>query len=145
MAVPVSTPDHHLIADLPATLAGLWTAVTLTQHLAEELGDGLPPEASERQAAVACLLAGAARSLGGSRPEAMLPDADLPEPWLDEELGAPATSAPAIPALASACIDLAVCVLGNEEEPLTSCEVLAITHAVTALCTTRSLAQGGIA
>ena len=140
MAVPVSTPDHHLIADLPATLAGLWTAVTLTQHLAEELGEGLPPEASERQAAVACLLAGAARSLGGSRPEAMLPDADLPEPWLDEELAAPNISA-----LASACIDLAVCVLGNEEEPLTSCEVLAITHAVTALCTTRSMAQGGIA
>lgn len=142
MAVPVSVPDNGLIADLPATLAGLWTAVTLTQHLAEDLGEGLAPEASERQAAVACLLAGAARSLAGSRPEAMLPDADLPEPWLDEGLVAPEASALTIPVLANACIDLAVCVLGNEEEPLTSSEVLAITHAVTALCTTRTMAQG---
>lgn len=140
MAPRTSAPDHGLIADLPVTLAGLWTAVTLTQHVAEQLGDGLPPEGAERQATVACLLAGAAQSLAGSRPEAMLPAADLPEPWL-EEVDRPR----AVAALASSCIDLAVDILAAEEEPLTSCEVLAITHAVTALCTTRTLAQGGIA
>ena len=35
--------------------------------------------------------------------------------------------------------------LGNEDEALTPLEVLAVTRAVTALCTARSLAEGRVA
>ena len=52
---------------------------------------------------------------------------------------------PLVSALASGCIDLAIDLLGNEEEPLSPVEVLAVTRAVTALCAARSLAQGGAA
>ena len=45
-------------------------------------------------------------------------------------------------ALTGDCIDLAIDLLANEDEPLTPAEVLAVTRAVTALCTARSMAEG---
>ncbi len=45
-------------------------------------------------------------------------------------------------ALTDGCIELAVEVLGNEHEPLNSADILAITCAVSALCTARAAATG---
>lgn len=134
-------PELGLIADLPATVAGLWTAITMTHDIAGRLSEHCGPEAPDVPEGIAAACADAAVSLAASRREALLPSAELPQPralGLGEELAL-------VRALSSGCIDLAVELLGNEDEPLTSGEVLAVTRAVTALCTARSLAQGPVA
>jgi hypothetical protein len=143
MTPRTSIPDKAMIADLPATLAGLWTAITLTHHLAENLAidpaDGTAPETPEGPAGVASHCALAADSLAASRPEAIAPSADL----LQQHAIRRNAGLPDLGALTSGCIDLAVELLGNEDEPLTPVEVLAITRAVTALCSARALTLGG--
>jgi hypothetical protein len=138
MTVSTSAPEQALIADLPATLAGLWTAITLTHGVADGLVAARDPGAPGGLAAVVEACAGAADSLAVSRSEALGPATDLPAPGVVDAAGA----LPLVSALASSCIDLAIDLLGNEAEPLSPVEVLAVTRAVTALCAARSLAQG---
>lgn len=54
---------------------------------------------------------------------------------------APTISVPDLTTYTSACLQLAIDVLGNEEQPLSPLEVLAITRAVTALCAAHTQAQ----
>ena len=138
MTLSASAPEQGLITDLPATLAGLWTAITMTHDIADALiATGDPgPSAGLSAAAAAC--AEAADSLAVSRPKAITPTVDLPVPRVVEA----AEALRLVSALASSCIDLAIDLLGNEAEPLSPVEVLAVTRAVTALCATRRLAQG---
>lgn len=53
----------------------------------------------------------------------------------------PTIPVPDLATYTSACLQLAVDVLGNEEQPLSPLEVLAITRAVTALCAAHAQAQ----
>jgi hypothetical protein len=138
MTLSASAPDQGLIADLPATLAGLWTAITLTHDIADALLATGDPGAPAGLASVVNACAEAADSLAISRPEALSPAAELPAPGVVDAAGA----LPLVSALTSSCIDLAIDLLGNEEEPLSAGEVLAVTRAVTALCAARSLAKG---
>ena len=138
MTVSTSAPEQALIADLPATLAGLWTAITLTHGVADGLVAARDPGAPGGLAAVVEACAEAADSLAVSRSEALSPAVDLPAPGVVDAAGA----LPLVSGLASSCIDLAIELLGNEAEPLSPVEVLAVTRAVTALCAARSLAQG---
>ena len=138
MASTTRAPERGLIETLPATLAGLWTAITMTQHVVGQFADECDPGAPGGLDAVAEACAEAAASLAISRSEALPPIADLPQPravQLSEAL-------PLATGLTNGCIDLAIDLLGNEEEPLSAVEVLAVTRAVTALCAARSLAQG---
>ncbi len=141
MTLSTSAPEQGLIADLPATLAGLWTAITVTHHIAEQLSTGRDPDASPNVDDVAAALAQAAAVLAVSRSEALHPATDLPT---SRDLE-PNEVLSLVSALASSCIDLAVELLGDEDEPLTPAEVLAVTRAVTALCAARSLSRGGAA
>ncbi len=138
MTPPLSAPGTGLISDLPATHAGLWTAITMTHEVAMHLADMSDPASSERLHAIAQACADAAESLAQSCADTLEPTRDLPSPWIPgpERL-------PLVSALASTCIDLAVELLANEEEPLTPVEVLAVTRAVTALCAARSLTEAG--
>ena len=138
MALSASTPQQGLITDFPATLAGLWTAITMTHDVADaRLATG-DPGAPAGLAAIADACAEAADSLAVSRAEALDPTTDLPLPTVVDA----AEALPLVSALTSRCIDLAIDLLGNEAEPLSPVEVLAVTRAVTALCAARSLAQG---
>ena len=141
MTLSASAPEQALITDLPATLAGLWTAITMTHDVADALIATRDPGAPTDLSAVAAACAEAADSLAVSRPEALCPTADLPVP----RVGDAAEGLPLVSALVSGCIDLAIDLLGNEAEPLSPVEVLAVTRAVTALCAARSVAQGGAA
>jgi hypothetical protein len=135
-----SAPEKGLIAELPATMAGLWTAITLTHDIAAQLVDHSDPEASQRPSMVAASCAQAAQGLAMSRPEALQPIVGAPQrPVVD------AAGLTHVGALTGDCIDLAIDLLANEDEPLTPVEVLAVTRAVTALCAARTLAQGAIA
>jgi hypothetical protein len=138
MTLSTSAPEQGLIANLPATLAGLWTAITVTHDIAVQVASlpngGAPADLD----AVADACAEAADSLAVSRPEAFHPTVDLPARRVLDD----AEVLPLVSLLTSSCIDLAVDLLGNEIEPLSSAEVLAVTRAVTALCAARSLAQG---
>jgi hypothetical protein len=138
MTLSASAPAQGLIANLPATLAGLWTAITMTHDIADALIATGDPGASAGLPAVAAACAEAADSLAVSRPEALCPTSDLPVPRVGDE----AEVLPLVSALTSGCIDLAIDLLGNEAEPLSPVEVLAVTRAVTALCAARSIAQG---
>lgn len=141
MTLSASAPEQGLITDLPATLAGLWTAITLTHDIADALITTRDPGGPAGLPAMAAACAQAADSLARSRPEALCPTVDLPVP----RAGDAAEGLPLVGALVSGCIDLAIDLLGNEEEPLSPVEVLAVTRAVTALCAARSAAQGGVA
>ena len=134
-------PEQGYVAALPATLAGLWTAITLTHDIATRLCDAVDPDTTDRHRSITEACAQAAECLAGSRATAFPEDLDGPLPV---NL-APDESLALTGALASACIDLAVDVLGNEDEPLTPIEVLAVTRSVTALCTARTLAHAGAA
>jgi hypothetical protein len=138
MTLKASAPEQGLITDLPATLAGLWTAITMTHDIADALVATHDPGVSAGLSAIAAACAEAADSLAVSRPEALCRAAELPVPRNREAV----EGLPLVSAMASGCIDLAIDVLGNEAEPLSPVEVLAVTRAVTALCAARSLAQG---
>jgi len=141
MTPPYTDPEPGLVSRLPATLEGLWTAITMSHEVARQLVDWPGSEVRDASEGVVAACAQAAESLAASRPEALHPTTDLPLPRdLD-----PVEGLPLVSSLTSECIDLAVEVLGNEDEPLTPVEVLAVTRAVTALCTARSLAQGWVA
>jgi hypothetical protein len=141
MTPRTSTPDHRLIADLPPTRAGLWTAITTTDDFARRMATTCHPEAGTRVGAIADACAQAAQALSVSAPVAL--DATTGQPGtrpLD-----PADGWTLLSDLVTGCIDLAVDLLGNEDEPLDPVEVLAVTRAVTVLCVARSLVQGGTA
>ena len=146
MTPTTTAPELGLIACLPATLAGLWTAITMTHEIARGLvdpsttNDLSSPNDADIPAAVAAACADAAECLATSRREGLFPSAELPDPRLE-----PSEARALLGALSSGCIDLAVEVLGNEDEALTPVEVLAVSRAVTALCTARSLAEGRVA
>ena len=142
MTLSTSAPEQGLIASLPATLAGLWTAITVTHDIAVQLVSTArsvaPPPASMQSPTPARRQRTAWPSRGRRRST---------RPSTCRRRG-PSTTAEVLPlvsALTSSCIDLAVDLLGNEVEPLSSAEVLAVTRAVTALCAARSLAQGAAA
>jgi hypothetical protein len=132
-------PVQGYIAALPATLAGLWTAITLTHDIAAGLCDPADPDTTDRRRGITEACAQAAECLAGCRTTAFPEDLDRPT---SRNLG-PVDGLALAGALASDCIDLAVDVLGNEGEPLTPVEVLAVTRSVTALCTARTLARAG--
>jgi hypothetical protein len=139
MTVRTSTPEHALIAELPPTRSGLWTAVTMTDDIARRLATTCPGEAGTRIVSVADACAQAAQALSTSAPVALHTTTELPGARpLD-----PAEGFSLLSALVTGCIDLAIGLLGNEDEPLDSVEVLAVTSAVTVLCVARSLAQAG--
>jgi hypothetical protein len=139
MSPSTTAPEQGLSATLPATLAGLWTAITMTHHVVGQFADDCDPGAPGGLDAVAEACAKAAESLTISRSEALVPTTDLPGPRVVD----PVEALPLVSGLTSGCIDLAIDLLGNEAEPLTPVEVLAVTRAVTTLCAARSLAQGG--
>jgi hypothetical protein len=141
MTPPASVPELGLVACLPATMEGLWTAITWTHDVAGLLVDRPGDAAGAAPDGVVAACAVAAESLAESRPEALHPTAALPRA---RELSSGEGLA-LVSALTSECIDLAVDLLGNEDEPLTPVEVLAVSRAVTALCTARSLAEGRVA
>ncbi|HYN57392.1 MAG TPA: hypothetical protein VES03_09360 [Motilibacterales bacterium] len=141
MTPSAAAPELRLVAHLPATIAGLWTAITMTHDIAGRLVNRCHPKACEAAEGVAAACAEAAESLAASAQEALHPSTELPDPRameLDEGLAL-------LRRLTSGCIDLAVDLLGDEDEPLTPVEVLAVTRAVTTLCTARSLAEGRVA
>lgn len=138
MTPSTATPELTTIADLPATIAGLWTAITMTQAIAEGLIDDGAPTGDAIPARFAASCAQAAEGLAASRREALVPSAQLPDARAMEQ----GDQLAVLGALSSGCIDLAVDVLGNEDEPMTPLEVLAVTRAVTALCTARTLTEG---
>ena len=138
MTLSTSAPEQGLITDLPATLAGLWTAITLTHDIADALLATARSWRPPGLAAVAAACAQAAAASPSRGPRRCSPAAELPALRVLDAAGA----LPLVSALASSCIDLAIDLLGNEEEPLTPAEVLAVTRAVTALCAARSLARG---
>lgn len=125
-------------ADLPATLAGLWTAINATHDAALDMDDHVQPATAEARSRVACHLREAAETLASSQVAAASPGA------ADDQFGATASVLPEpdLAARCSDCITLAIEVLGNEDEPLTPFDVLAVTRAVSALCLARSVAQG---
>jgi hypothetical protein len=141
MTPRTSAPEQRLINDLPATMAGLWTAITVTHDIAAQLVDRADPEASERPSMVAASCAEAAQGLAMSRREALQPIVGAPKQRIHDAVD----GLTHVGALTGDCIDLAIDLLANEGEPLTPVEVLAVTRAVTALCTARTLAQGAIA
>jgi hypothetical protein len=111
----------------------------MTQHVVGQFAYDCDPGAPGGLDAVAEACAEAAASLAMSRSEALLATTDLPRPRAVH----PAEALPLVSGLTSGCIDLAIDLLGNEAEPLTPVEVLAVTRAVTTLCAARSLAEGG--
>ena len=162
------TPTAHattqrtaLFTDLPPTMAGLWTAVTMTQNIAAHLAESpaarggtiadVGAEAAANavvatagdarvvDAATVALQCGQASDVLSSSRSGLLGDGgDRPEPLGGE----PRHSNFDLGALTDGCIELAVEVLGNEHEPLTSADILAITCAVSALCTARAAVTG---
>ena len=139
MTVRTSTPERALIADLPPTRSGLWTAVTMTDDIARCLATTCHGDAGTRIVPVADACAQAAQALSVSAPVALHTTTELPGARpLD-----PAEGLSLLSELVSGCIDLAIGLLGNEDEPLDPVEVLAVTRAVTVLCVARSLAQAG--
>jgi hypothetical protein len=138
MTARTSTPEHRLIAELPPTRAGLWTAVTMTDDVARHLSTPCHAEAGTRVAAVAEACGQAAQALSVSAPVAL----DVSMAQLGARPLDPADGWPMLRDLVTGCIDLAVELLGNEDEPLDPVEVLAVTRAVTALCVARNLVQG---
>ena len=139
MTLRASTPGHGLIADLPPTRAGLWTAVTMTDDIARRLATACHGEAGTRIVSVADACAQAAQALSVSAPVALHTTTELPEARTCD----PAEGLSLLSDLVSGCIDLAVGLLGNEDEPLDPVEVVAVTRAVTVLCVACSLVQGG--
>lgn len=134
-------PEQGLIDDLPATLEGLWTALAMTQGVAGQLVARQKASISSDLDAMAEACAEAVESVATSRAEPLHATTDMPAPRVLD----PAEALSLVSALTSSSIDLAVDLLGNEEEPLTPVEVLAVTRAVTALCAARTLAQAGAA
>jgi hypothetical protein len=141
MTPSTTAPELGLLAELPVTFAGLWTALTMTQDLASGPVDHSPQDDVGIPERVAAACAEAADCLAVSRREALPPSAQMPDSRALEPTEGPAL----LGALLSGCIDLAVELLGNEDEPLSPAEVLAVSRAVTALCSARSLAEGRVA
>jgi len=122
------------LPEIPATMAGLRTALTSTARTVQAAGSG----------AVADLYVRAAGRLSTSTDSARDPDGGPVPHHQDLDQEREDDQSPArIDALTSSCIDLAIAVLGNEAEPLTPAEVLAITNIVTLLCSARALIHGG--
>ena len=122
------------LPEIPATMAGLRTALTATARTVQAAGSG----------AVADLYVRAAGRLSTSTDSARDPDGGPVPHHQDLDQEREDDQSPArIDALTTSCIDLAIAVLGNEAEPLTPAEVLAITNVVTLLCSARALIHGG--
>jgi len=162
---PHTPTVHHttqrtaLFADLPPTMAGLWTAVTMTQNIAAHLAESPPTQGGTIadagadtavnavvatagdtrvvDAATVELQCGQASDVLSSSRVALLGDGDNRSGPLGGEPSHPDFD---LGALTDGCIELAVEVLGNEHEPLNSADILAITCAVSALCTARAAA-----
>ncbi len=136
MSPQMSSTDKAQITELPATLAGLWTAITRT-HVAA-MG-GLTDDVDDSAGDLADVVAHCARAadtLAASSQQGILAFDDGPE------VPHPAGQGPDLLALSNICIDLAIEVLGNEDEPLTPSEIVAITRAVTSLCAARAATPG---
>jgi len=131
MAPQMSAADNTLITELPATLAGLWTAITTMHDTVMTVADDVDGSAGALADVVAhCVQA--ADTLAASRPQGIVGLDDRPA---NQE---PADEGSDLRELTENCMDLAVEVLGNEDEPLTPQEVVAITRAVTSLCAARA-------
>lgn len=132
MAPQMPATDSPQMTELPATLAGLWTAITATHDavMMVAAADGQGSAADLADVAGHC--AQAADTLAASRPQGLAA--------VDASLATPATAGEgtAVRDLTNVCIELAVEVLGNEDEPLSPPEIVAITRAVTSLCAARA-------
>ena len=73
MTPPASVPELGLVACLPATMEGLWTAITWTHDVAGLLVDRPGETAGAAPDGVVAACAVAAESLAESRPEALHP------------------------------------------------------------------------
>lgn len=137
MTPPPSITDQVPAADVPATFTGLWTAIRRVHDSAPTPAAGSDPGTATKLSQVVELLAQAAETLSSSRPMTLDVSAELPA------LPVACTESPAstLGVQTDDCIDLAVQVLGNEDEPLNPVEILAITRAVTCLCAARGHAQ----
>jgi hypothetical protein len=124
------------MTELPATLAGLWTAITATHDAVMTIAAADGQGSAGDLADVARHCTQAADTLAGSRPQGIAA--------VDDALATPATAGggTAVRDLTNICIELAVEVLGNEDEPLSPPEIVAITRAVTSLCAARAAALG---
>ena len=135
MAPQMPATDSPQMTELPATLAGLWTAITATH-------DAVMTVAADGQGSAGDLAdvvghcAQAADTLAASRPQGIVA--------VDHGLATPATAGEGtvVRDLTNICIELAVEVLGNEDEPLSPPEIVAITRAVTSLCAARAATPG---
>jgi len=136
MAPQMPATDSPQMTKFPATLAGLWTAITATHDavmmVAADDGQGSAGDLAD----VARHCAQAADTLAGSRPQGIAA--------VDDGVPTPATAGEgtAVRDLTNICIELAVEVLGNEDEPLSPPEIVAITRAVTSLCAARAATPG---
>lgn len=127
-----------LFADLPPTMAGLWTAVTMTQNIAAHLAESpAAPSGADVDAGAVAVQCGQASAALSSASTDLLDGGGLPPEPVGGEPRHPDFD---LGALTDGCIELAVEVLGNEHEPLSPADIMAITCAVSALCTARATA-----
>jgi hypothetical protein len=111
----------------------------MTADMATRLATTSDGDGGTRIGSVADACAQAAQALSVSAPVALHTTTELPGARPFD----PTEGLSLLGDLATLCIDLAVGLLGNEEEPLDRVEVLAVTRTVTALCVARSLAEAG--
>ena len=140
--------DSPQMTELPATLAGLWTAITATHDAVMTVAAADGQGSAGDLADVVGHCAQAADTLAASRPQGIVAvDHGLATPATAGEgtvVPTPATASEAtvVRDLTNICIELAVEVLGNEDEPLSPPEIVAITRAVTSLCAARAATPG---
>ncbi len=139
MHPPLTTASQTTRTDLAGTWIGLHTAVVETHQVADALDVADP---SVARPAVPALCAQAVDALTWARPVEQARTAPAGStPAHQSAAAGPAETLPTDEELAEAItqsLALAVEVLDNEDEPLTTDEVIAISQAVTALCNARA-------
>jgi hypothetical protein len=131
---PHSTAEWPELRRLPATLDGLWTAITVIQEVTTRVRSTLAEESARELDSSVEQFEAAAAALASSRSRAMV----KVEVSVVPAGGASIEEHPGLDSLITDCLDLSLDVLANEDEPLTPVEVLAITRSVGALCSARS-------
>lgn len=124
--IPWTASAIHHVHDQPPTFAGLLSAVAAADRAADFLDGGAPGSASAQAGSVGaeCKIARAHLEAASGRHPASAPVFDAPA-----EPGDPSLLRDLDQVLV-ACIDLALDVLDNEDEPLDVCQVTAVSQAV---------------
>ncbi len=134
-------PRTDLPTDLPATWVGLRTALVQTCQIADALRAAHPlawaPE-------VPMLCATAADALATARATVQPPPAQAGAGHANSDSDPTVLSQADLAEALAQAMALAVQVLDNHDETLTSDDVLAISHAVTALCSARAALGGAL-